>query len=94
MHILRVEHPVADFAAWKRSFDNDPAQRQKSGVRRYRVARAVDDAGFVTVDLEFDTLAAAEAFLKVLRGVWGRVTGTLIDAPSGRLLEMVEVKEY
>ncbi len=94
MHILRVEHPVADFTAWKRSFDTDPAKRQASGVRRYRVSRAVDDASFVTVDLEFDTLAAAEGFLAVLRGVWGRVSGTLIDSPRGRLLEAVEVREY
>ena len=94
MHTLRVEHPVADFAAWKRSFDSDPAQRAMSGVRRYRVLRAVDDPRFVTVDLEFDTLAAAEEFLAVLRGVWGRVTGTLVAAPQGRLLEAVEVREY
>lgn len=94
MHILRVEHPVTDFAAWKRSFDSDPAQREGSGVRRYRVLRAVDDPRFVTVDLEFTTLAAAEAFLATLQRVWGRVTGTLIDAPRGRLFEAVDVKEY
>ena len=94
MHILRVEHPVADFDEWKRSFDRDPAQREKSGVRRYRVLRAVDDPRLVTVDLEFDTLTAAETFFAVLRGVWGRVTGTLVDAPQGRLLEAVEVREY
>jgi hypothetical protein len=94
MHILRVEHPVADFGAWKRSFDSDPAQREGSGVRRYRVLRAVDDPRFVTVDLEFATLAAAEAFLATLQRVWSRVTGTLVDAPRGRLLEAVDVKEY
>jgi hypothetical protein len=94
MHILRVEHPVADFGTWKRSFDSDPAHREASGVGRYRILRAVDDPAFVTVDLEFDTLTAAEAFLVTLQKVWGRVTGTLIDAPRGRLLEAVEVKEY
>ena len=94
MHILRVEHPVTDFAVWKRAFDSDPARRQDSGVRRYRVSRAVDDPTQVTVDLEFDSLAAAEAFLVTLRTVWGRVAGTLVDTPSGRVLEAVEVKEY
>ena len=24
MHILRIEHPVPDFNAWKRAFDGDP----------------------------------------------------------------------
>ena len=94
MHILRVEHPVADFAEWKRAFDSDPAHRQESGVKRYRVSRAVDDPGFVSVDLEFESLAAAEAFLAALRAVWGRVTGTLVKTPRGRLLETVEAQEY
>ena len=94
MHIVRVEHPVSDFTAWKRSFDSDPAKRQQSGVRRYRVSRAVDDPKFITVDLEFDGIEAAEGFLAALRNVWGRVTGTLIDTPRGRLLEAVEVKDY
>lgn len=94
MHTLRVEHPVADFTVWKRAFDSDPARRQNSGVRRYRISRAVDDPAFVTVDLEFDSLAAAEAFLTALRAVWSRVTGTLVDSPRGRILEGVESKEY
>jgi hypothetical protein len=94
MYILRVEHPVADFSVWKRAFDSDPARRQDSGVRRYRISRAVDDPAFVTVDLEFDTLTAAEAFLGALRGVWSRVTGTLVDSPRGRILEGVESKAY
>ena len=94
MHILRVEHPVSDFAAWKGSFDADPAHRKESGVRRYRVSRALDDPQFITVDLEFDQKADAEAFLTTLRGVWGRVTGTLVESPHGRLLEAVEVRGY
>lgn len=94
MHILRVEHPVADFAVWKRAFDSDPARRQQSGVRRYRISRAVDEPAFVTVDLEFDSLAAAEAFLAALRAVWSRVGGTLVDSPRGRILDGVESKEY
>ena len=94
MHILRVEHPLVDFAAWKQSFDSDPAGREKAGVRRYRISRAVDDRSFVAVELEFDTLAAAEAFLTTLQGVWGRLTGTLIAAPKARIFNAVEVKEY
>jgi hypothetical protein len=43
MPILRIEHPVADFDAWKAAFDGDPLGREQSGVRRYRVLRSVDD---------------------------------------------------
>jgi len=57
-------------------------------------SRAVDDPSFVTVDLQFDSLAKAEAFLAGLRAVWSRVTGTLIGSPRGRILEGVESKDY
>ena len=45
MHILRIEHAVPDFESWKAAFDGDPIGRERSGVRRYRVMRASDDAG-------------------------------------------------
>ena len=90
MHIVRIEHPVPNFAAWKKVFDSDPLGRQQSGVRRYRVLRPVDDPGYVMVDLEFDTLVQAEATLERLRQLWGRVEGTIISKPQGRLVEVAE----
>jgi hypothetical protein len=36
MHILRIEHPVPNYNAWKAAFDSDPIDREGSGVRRYR----------------------------------------------------------
>ena len=27
MHILRIEHPVPDYDAWKEAFDSDPISR-------------------------------------------------------------------
>jgi hypothetical protein len=93
MHIVRIEHPVPNFAAWKKVFDSDPLGRQLSGVRRYRVLRPVDDPGYVMVDLEFDTLVQAEATLERLRQLWGRVEGTIINKPQGRLVEVAESVE-
>ncbi len=43
MHVLRVEHGVSDYDAWKRAFDSDPIGREAGGVRAYRVLRAADD---------------------------------------------------
>ena len=43
MTILRIEHPVRDFDIWKEAFDADPVGRERSGVRRCRVMRPVDD---------------------------------------------------
>ena len=31
MSILRIEHPVPDYAAWKEAFDADPVGRERSG---------------------------------------------------------------
>ena len=90
MHIVRIEHPVPNFAAWKKIFDSDPLGRQQSGVRRYRILRSVDDPGYVMVDLEFDTLVQATATLERLRQLWGRVEGTIINKPEGRLVEVTE----
>ena len=90
MHIVRIEHPVPNFAAWKKVFDSDPLGRQQSGVRRYRVLRPVEDPGYVMVDLEFDTLAQATATLERLRQLWGRVEGTIINRPQGRVVEVAE----
>jgi len=94
MYVLRIEHPVPDFAGWKKAFDGDPIGRERSGVRRYRVSRPIDDEKYVLVDLEFDTSAQAEALLAALRAVWGRVEGKVITSPRARIVEVVETREY
>ena len=94
MYILRIEHPISDFDGWKKAFDSDPAGREKSGVRRYRILRPLDDANYVMIDLEFDTVSQAEALLAAMRVVWGRVQGKIIMNPQARIVEAVETKEY
>ncbi len=94
MYILRIEHPVSDFDGWKKTFDSDPVGREKSGVRRYRVLRPVDDANYVMIDLEFDTTSQVEALLAAMRVVWNRVQGTIMMNPQARIVETVETKEY
>jgi hypothetical protein len=44
MYMLRIEHPVPNFDGWKKAFDSDPVDREKSGVRRYQILRPPDDA--------------------------------------------------
>ena len=94
MHILRMEHPVPDFNAWKKAFDSDPVGRQKSGVRRYWILRPIDDSQYVMIDLEFDTQREAEALLAAMRVVWGRVEGKIITNPKARIVEAVETKVF
>jgi hypothetical protein len=94
MYVLRIEHAVPDYTAWKRAFDSDPAGRQQSGVRRYQIARAIDDANYVTIDLEFSSRSEAEAMLTSLHNIWGYVDGKIIIGPKGRIVETVEIVEY
>ena len=93
MTILRIEHAVPDYGAWKAAFDGDPVGRRRSGVRRYRVSRAIDDPNYVTIDLEFDTPGQAEALLAAMRAVWDRVAGRIVTNPQARIVEAVETKE-
>ena len=90
MYILRMEHPVPDYASWKEGFDGDPVGRKKSGVRRYQILRPVDNSNYVMIDLEFDTSKEAEALLAALRLVWGHVEGTVMSDAKVRIVEAVE----
>lgn len=94
MPILHIEHRVADYDSWKTEFDNFPAAREKTGVRRYRVLRALDDPNYIIVDLEFDTLLEAETLLAKLRVVWGKVEGSIGWRPQARILDVAETREY
>lgn len=79
MATLHIEHPVTDFGTWKAAFDRFAEARSKSGVRSHRVLRPVDDARYVVVDLDFQTVDEAERFLDFLRT---RVWTSTVDAPA------------
>jgi hypothetical protein len=91
--ILQIEHPVADFDSWKRAFDSDPVGRVRSGVRRYRVSRPVDDPNYVLIDLEFETTGEAEGLLAAMRQVWSRAGHSVSSNQRARITEAVETKE-
>ncbi len=94
MTVLRIEHPVMDYDAWKEAFDSDPVGRERSHVRRYQIFRPVDDPRYVLIDIEFDTPGEAEALLASMQAVWDRVAGTIVSNPQARIVETVETKRY
>ena len=95
MAVLRIEHPVADFAAWQQAFADDPVGREKMHVRRYTVLRSLDDPSYVMVDLELDTAEDAARLREALRELWGVVQPMgLIGDQQARIAEVVEVVEY
>jgi len=95
--VVRVEHPVPDYATWKReAFDRDPLGRGRSGVRRHRVLRRGDGPSLVAVELEFADRAAAESFASALREMWGRVRDRFEwrELPEAQIFELTESEEY
>ena len=92
MYILRIEHPVSDYDAWKAAFDSDPIGRERSGVRRYRIMRPTDDPSHVMLDLEFDSLGEAEAVRAALEDPTSPLEVT--HGLRVRITEVVETKEY
>ena len=94
MYILQIEHPVKSFDEWKKVFDSDPLKRKESGVRRHRVMRLADNPNHVVGDLEFESKDKAQEFLALLQGIWPSLTGKLLENPRGRIIEVVESKEY
>ena len=93
MPIVRIEHAVPNFEKWKQVFDSDPANRKGSGVRRYQISRLQSDPNYVLIDLEFDHLKDAEAFLQAMQRIWGGPGKAVMQNPSGRIVEVVEAGE-
>jgi hypothetical protein len=90
---LQIEHKVPNFDGWKKAFENDPINRKKSGVHRYKIFRPIDDPNYVIIDLEFDNLREAEDTLAALNNLWLKVEGKVMMNPQTRILDLVETKD-
>jgi len=90
MPIVRIEHSVPNFETWKQAFDRDPADRKGSGVRRYQILRPKDDPNYVMVDLEFESIGEAEAFLRKMEQIWGGPGKAVMQNPRARITDRVE----
>ena len=94
MHTLQIRHRVPNYDGWKAAFDADPVGRERSGVRRYRILRSVEDLNDVTIELDFDDATHAEALLAAMQGVWTNVQGTLVMNPATGIHEIAETRDY
>lgn len=90
MVTLRIEHAVPSFEAWKQAFDSDPADRRGSGVRRFQILRLHDDPNYVMIDLEFDLIDQAEAFLQKMQRIWDGPGKAVMQGPRARIVDQVE----
>jgi hypothetical protein len=90
MVTLHIEHPITDFRTWSEAFVRFGDARRQAGVRAHRISRPVDDRNYVVVDLEFDTVEAAEAFRQFLTTqVWAvpQNAPALAGAPLTKILQ-------
>ncbi len=89
MYTLHIEHPITDFDTWQAAFARFGPMRISAGVRSATVRRPVDDPHYVSIDLDFDNAAGAQAFLHVLRSrVWSSPAASpaLAGDPVTRIL--------
>lgn len=94
MVTLHIEHPISDFDTWAAAFARFAEARRSAGVRAHRVQRPVDDLRYVVIDLDFDDVAAASAFLEFLTDIVWAVPDNapaLAGAPVTAILEAAPV---
>jgi len=93
MATLHIEHPITDFGTWKAAFDRFAEAREKLGVRGQRILRPLDDAHYVVIELDFQTVGEAQKFLDFLQTrVWTSTHNApaLDGTPQARILEPAE----
>lgn len=92
MPTLHIEHAITDLPTWLGAFNRFGDARRKAGVRAQRVHQPVEDDKYICVELDFDTVDAAEAFKGFLETVvWtSREASPGLDgAPSARVMNEV-----
>jgi hypothetical protein len=94
MTVLQLELQVRDYETWKRTFDDDPADRVGKGVRRHRILRSTDDPNAVLVHLEFGGSEDAQRMRDALVALWEEMGSDVFDSATARVMEEVEAKDY
>ena len=94
MYVLNYWHTVLDYAEWKKVFDNDPLDREGSGIRRFTIERPAGDEHRVIGHLEFDSLGEAETFAGRLQKVWDGLGSSVVSNAGYTITEIMEAQEF
>jgi hypothetical protein len=92
MASLHIEHAITNLGTWLGAFEQFAGARKDAGVLAQRLRQPVEDANYIFVDLEFETVQAAEAFKTFLETVvWqsAELSPALRGSPSARVLDDV-----
>jgi hypothetical protein len=89
MATLHIEHAITDFPTWKAAFDRFAQKRAEAGVTAHRIHQPHDDAAYVVLQLDFPSVAQAQAFQGFLETrVWSTPANSpgLAGVPRARVL--------
>jgi hypothetical protein len=91
MHVLHIEHRIADLGTWLRDFANRAPAREQAGITEVHVFQAEDDPQHIVELLFFDTADAAKNYRMFMREqVWSSTSPGLTSDPRGLILHEVE----
>lgn len=96
MTTLRIEHSIHDYDLWKTAFDGFADVRTKAGVRAFTIRWPVDNPKYLMLDLEFDTIERAGAFVAFLeQNVWSSPNSSpgLAGLPQTQILDVIRNEE-
>ena len=96
MTTLRIEHAIHDYDLWQAAFDGFADVRTKAGVRAFTIRRPVDNPKYLMLDLEFDTIERAGAFVAFLeQNVWSSPKSSpgLAGLPQTQILDVIRNEE-
>jgi hypothetical protein len=94
MPTLHIEHPISDLDTWRTAFKGFADARRQAGVRAERVQTPFENPDYIVVDLDFETIDEAEAFLRFLQQqVWAIPDNApaLAGTPTTMILEPVAI---
>ena len=97
MHIVTVQHTVADFDTWKVGYDADRDARRTAGCTSATVGRApvgADDSTDIIAFLQFPDLEAAQGFLNNPALAEAMEVAGVIGIPNVQITELVESVSY
>jgi hypothetical protein len=89
MPTLHIEHPISDLDTWLGAFNGFADARRDAGVTAQRVHQPVDDDHYIVVQLDFDSIDAAQRFKGFLETVvWQSrdLSPGLAGTPRARVL--------
>ena len=89
MATLHIEHPISDLDTWLGAFNQFAEARRNAGVTAQRIHQPVDDDHYIVLQLDFESVEAAEQFMGFLESVvWQsrELSPGLAGSPMARVL--------